>query len=79
MDGDVALDVAETFTQVAERYPACKLAIAGFSTDEPFSEPGIFAEGRKVIAAYDPFMQCIHLNPNYFITVNLHLLFLFLR
>lgn len=66
VDGDVALDVAETFTRVAERYPACKLAIAGFSTDEPFSEPGIFAEGRKVIAAYDPFMQCIHLNPNYF-------------
>ncbi|MBQ5658726.1 MAG: hypothetical protein IIV02_04250, partial [Peptococcaceae bacterium] len=62
MDPDVAEETAAEIKKVLDKYPGCKDAYGGFSTEEPV--PGYFRVNENVVACYVPHTKTIHLNPN---------------
>lgn len=60
MDPDLAQETTASIKKVLERYPTCKDAFGGFTTDEP--EPGYFTEREGTYACYVRTTKQIHLN-----------------
>lgn len=60
MDPELAQETTDSIKRVLEKYPTCKDAYSGFTTDEP--EPGYFTEHEGTYACYVPNTAMIHLN-----------------
>ena len=64
MDADLAQETTDTIKRVIEKYPSCKDAFAGFTTDD--TDKGTFTEKDSAMACFSEGTKMIHLNNAYY-------------
>ena len=64
MDPELAQETTDSIKRVIDKYPSCKDAFAGFTTED--TEKGTFAEKDSAMACFSEKTQMIHLNNDYY-------------
>ena len=64
MDAELAQETTATIKRVIEKYPSCKDAFAGFTTED--TDKGTFTEKDSAMACFSEGTKMVHLNNEYY-------------